>query len=454
MAWSATGALFLLLPLPLVRGGTLSDAFVAALPAAVAVFAAPMRWPWGRISLTTAVTTAAVLSLAVDLAYRGSKGYAALWELAEAPALLVLAGRQIRRAPARQAAVGGVLASAAFILLPVRFLYSEPPTQGSAVLLLSALALFVAVLPAGLALYLRAQEDRRVRAVAQARRDQRLEVAGDLHDFVAHEITGIVLEVQAARVAAYDREQTAELLVRLEDAGLRALDSMDRTVRTLRDPEGHATASAGAAERAADVNGHTSGQANGYLGATDGGELPSTRVHGLADLAEMVERFAATGGGRMCVEGEQGGGPGPDDPGPDDPGPDGPGPDDPGSSGDGGVRVSLALDDSLTDTLPRATEDAVHRVVLEALTNIRRHAAGAGLVAVEVARGPAGGAPTVSATVTDDGGGRPAGPLGLPRHGGGTGLAALTARVEALGGTLSYGRHGAGWRVHAELPAA
>ncbi|WP_031190805.1 MULTISPECIES: sensor histidine kinase [Streptomyces] len=400
LGWSAAGALCLLLPVPLVRGGAPLEALVAALPAVVAAFAAPMRWPWGRITLGAVVITAAVLSLAVDLAYRGPKSYAALWEFAEAPALLVLAARQIRRAPARQAAVGGFLAALAFVLLPLRFLYADPPVKGGAAVLLSALALFVAVGVGGLALYLRAQEDRRHRAVAQARRDQRLEVAGDLHDFVAHEITGIVLEVQAARVAEYDREQTAELLARLEDAGLRALDSMDRTVRTLRDPEGHAAAD--------------SPQAPEAYG--DAGELPPTRLYGLADLAEMVERFGATG-----------------------------------------VRTALDLDDALSGTLPRATEDAVHRVVLEALTNIRRHAAGAGRVSVEVSGAPAGDGPgdgrRVAVTVTDDGGGRPAGPLSLPRHGGGTGLAALTARVEALGGTLAYGRHGDGWRVHAVLPA-
>ncbi|WP_280119051.1 sensor histidine kinase [Streptomyces albofaciens] len=404
LAWSAAGALCLLLPVPLVRGGAPLEVLVAALPAAVAAFAAPMRWPWGRIGLTTAVITAAVLSLAADLVYRGPKSHAALWEFAEAPALLLLAARQIRQAPARQAAVGGFLAVLAFVLLPLRFLHADPPVKGEAAALVSALALFVAVGAGGLALYLRAQEDRRHRAVAQARRDQRLEVAGDLHDFVAHEITGIVLEVQAARVAEYDREQTAELLARLEDAGLRALDSMDRTVRTLRDPEGHAATDSARAP-----------EALGDTGAADAGELPPTRLYGLADLAEMVERFGATG-----------------------------------------VRTALALDDTLTGTLPRATEDAVHRVVLEALTNIRRHAAGAGAVSVEVAGAPAGvGAGDgrgVAVTVTDDGGGRQAGPLGLPRHGGGTGLAALTARVEALGGTLEYGRHGAGWRVRAVLP--
>ncbi|UNO43940.1 two-component sensor histidine kinase [Streptomyces sp. MST-110588] len=419
-------------PALLARPGTTAQAILAALPATAAVFAAPMRWPWRRVPLTTAAIVVLALSLAVDVVYRGPKSYAGLWAVAEFPALLVLTGRVVRRAPDRQAAVVGALAVAATVLLPLRFLFAEPSVAGSAVALTCAFAFFPAVGAAGTGLYLRTLENRRIRAVEKARRDQRLEVAGDLHDFVAHEVTGIVLEVQAARVAAYDREQLDELLERLEEAGLRALESMDRTVRTLRDPEG----------------------------GGEEGQPPPTRVHGLADLAEMVERFAATGGGVRA-----------------------------GSA----VRTVLELEEGLTGALPRETEDAVHRVVLEALTNIRRHAAGAGRVTVTVARvdegagdvgitgdvgiaagvgtaagvggaigprdvGGAGGVrDAVAVTVVDDGGtsgGRSGGPLSGARQAGGTGLAALRARVEALGGRLEYGSYGTGWRVRAVLPAA
>ena len=89
----------------------------------------------------------------------------------------------------------------------------------------------------------------------------------------------------------------------------------------------------------------------------------------------------------------------------------------------------------------------MYRVVVEALTNVRRHAVGARHVRVVVARTAHDG---VRAEITDDGRVDGRGAAGSGR---GQGLAGLGARVEALGGTLSAGPHGpAGWRVAAELP--
>jgi signal transduction histidine kinase len=84
-------------------------------------------------------------------------------------------------------------------------------------------------------------------------------------------------------------------------------------------------------------------------------------------------------------------------------------------------------------------------VVIEALTNVRRHAPSATTVTVAVAVHSG----VVEVTVVDDGGAAPA----APRDGGGTGLAGLDERVRALGGDLHAGPHGAGWRVSCHLPA-
>jgi signal transduction histidine kinase len=91
----------------------------------------------------------------------------------------------------------------------------------------------------------------------------------------------------------------------------------------------------------------------------------------------------------------------------------------------------------------------VYRIVVEALTNVRRHAASAAHVRVAVARTPGD---RVTVEIADDG--RPAGRVDAGSRGGsGHGLAALAARVDALGGTLSTGPAGsAGWRVTAVLP--
>ncbi|GAA2063760.1 histidine kinase [Streptomyces albiaxialis] len=345
--------------LPSLAG--LPFALVVAVPSAGAAFAALLP---GTVRAAPLVAGAALLSLGADVAFHGPKAQLVLWALVEFPALLVLTGRAVRRAPERQAAGAGALAVCALVALPVRFLFAHPGAEGQAVALTCALALFPASCAVGVGLYFRTLDNRRARAVSDALRAQRLEVAADLHDFVAHELTGIVLEAQAARFGGGE-EDDREALSRIEAAGTRALDSMDHTVRSLRT------------------------------------ESAPVRVRGLADLPETVGHVP-------------------------------------------GARLDLA--DDVSGTLSRAAEDALHRVVTEALTNVRRHAPGARAVRVRVARCADG----VEAAVTDDGGA----PVGRKRarDGGGTGLAGLAARVEALGGTLEWGPHGDGWRVRATLP--
>ncbi|AEW92411.1 MULTISPECIES: sensor histidine kinase [Streptomycetaceae] len=117
------------------------------------------------------------------------------------------------------------------------------------------------------------------------------------------------------------------------------------------------------------------------------------------------------------------------------------------TGGTAGPDVSLTVDPALT-ARPLAPDVAatVHRVVQEALTNVRKHACGARRACVEVA--PLAGDPgRLVVRVTDDAPGPAAGP------GAGFGIVGLTERVTALGGHLSAGpRPGAGWEVRAELP--
>ncbi|MFC8720689.1 sensor histidine kinase, partial [Kitasatospora sp. NPDC057198] len=318
----------------------------------------------------------------------GPRGLVLLWLPFECAALLVLTGRVVRGAGIRRPAPAGAALVLAVLALPLRFTLRLP----QAVLDPSVAAVVLAALPAACAVgtgrYLHAQDGHRNLAVRRARHDQRLEVARDLHDHVAHEVTGILLEVQAARVCGYDEERTGELLARLEAAGTRALDSMDHTLRTLRDPAAPATATA---------------------------EPPPARTHGLADLPGLVDRFLAAG------------------------------------PADG----ALVLEPGPVGTVPPEVEDAAHRIVLEALTNVRRHAPQAERVDVEVVRVPG---PALRITVTDSGrrtnsGRRTASGLPARRAGtGGTGLAALTEQTGALGGTLTAGPQRAGWRVRAVLP--
>ncbi|WP_330479750.1 histidine kinase [Streptomyces platensis] len=361
-------------------------AYLPAVMAALALGVAISVWPVGRVSLARAAAGLAVLSLAADTVAFGKAGLALLWLPFEAVALLVLLERVVRHVPGPRVGLVGGLTGAAVVLLPLRFTLHAPQTGLKESVFLAALAFVPAAGAGGVGLYLRSLDRRRADAVALARREQRLEVARDLHDFVAHEVTGIVLEAQAAQLGGEDGGPVEHraLLHRIEQAGLRALDSMDRTVATL---------------RAAD-------------GRTE--EPPPTRLYGLADLPELLDRF-----GSMAA-----------------------------------AEVTLSLEEEVAGALSREAEDTAYRVVLEALTNVRRHAPRAGRVGVRAARSADG---TVEVSVTD---GAPAGPLPrAPREpggrpGGGTGLAGLAERAVAVGGVLEAGPYGQGWRVSCRLPVS
>ncbi|MEU9250781.1 histidine kinase [Streptomyces sp. NPDC048270] len=178
------------------------------------------------------------------------------WTLAGMGVLLPLLALVARWSPARSGSLATALGVAAVALWPVPLVWAE----GSWLEVCGAAAFWA--LPALGALaaggYLRRQAGRVRRAVRDARRDQQLELARDLHDFVAHDVSAIVVQAQAARfVAAQDPGQAVRALERIEAAGLSALDSMDRTVHALHEAAGGPTA-----------------------------PLP-----GLAALAELVERF-------------------------------------------------------------------------------------------------------------------------------------------------------------------
>ncbi|MFI0785210.1 sensor histidine kinase [Streptomyces lydicus] len=372
--WAGVAAALMLAPAVISP----PSAWLLAVMAAVTLAVAILAWPAGRISLAQAAGGAALLSLAADAGYFGQPGLVILWYPFETVALLVLLERVVRHVPGRKVAVAGALTGAATVLLPLRFTLHAPAAGLKESVFAAAVALFPAAVATGIGLYLRSLDNRRAHAVVSARREQRLEVARDLHDFVAHEVTGIVLEAQAAQLGDASPEETRALLERIEKAGLRALDSMDQTVTTLREADGRKW-----------------------------GEPPPTRLYGLADLPELVGRFSS-----MAA-----------------------------------AEVALSLEDEVAGTLSREAEDTAYRVVLEALTNVRRHAPQAGRVEVFAGRTADR---AVEVAVADDAG--PGAPAGT-RQGGGTGLAGLEERVGALGGRLEAGPYGPGWRVRCLLPA-
>ena len=86
--------------------------------------------------------------------------------------------------------------------------------------------------------WLRLLDTRRHMAIDVARRDERLELARELHDVVAHHVAGIVVQAQAAQVVAARRPETlAGTLAGIESAGNDALAAMRRVVSILRGPD-------------------------------------------------------------------------------------------------------------------------------------------------------------------------------------------------------------------------
>jgi signal transduction histidine kinase len=99
----------------------------------------------------------------------------------------------------------------------------------------------------GIGLWLRSLDTQRRATTAAVRRDERLELARELHDAVAHHIAAIVVQAQAARLAAAKHpEHLPQTLTAIESAGGDALTAMRRVVGLLRDTDDPPTDAPGA----------------------------------------------------------------------------------------------------------------------------------------------------------------------------------------------------------------
>jgi signal transduction histidine kinase len=199
---------------------------------------------------------------------------------------------------------------------------------------------------------------------------ERMRIARDLHDVVAHTLTTI--NVQAATAAELlDRNpgHARAALETIEDASRDAIDELRGILGVLRDGD----------ERNA----------------------PLTPPPGLDTVAELVQRTR-----------------------------------------DGGLEVQLDVTGERPERVPDAVSLAAFRIVQESLTNARRHAAGAP-VRVSLAFERSG-----LTVAVENAGGR----LGNGNGGPGVGIAGMTERASAVGGTLHAGPLQNGFRVAAELP--
>ncbi|QUQ72301.1 sensor histidine kinase [Kutzneria sp. CA-103260] len=251
------------------------------------------------------------------------------------------------------------LVSAAVVLQPILPRYSDVNVIAALALSLMLVVAVAAGVAARLVVISRERQETAIRL------SQRADFARDLHDYVGHHVTGIVLLAQGARAMAEKKpELVLPALERIEQAGTEAMATMRRMVGLLR--EGDAT--------------------------TDFSPLAT-----VDDVRTLVTEF--------------------------------------------GAGANLELDGEFGD-LPPELQSTVHRVVMEALTNVRKHADGAREVSVSVSRS----GEWVRVQVTDDGRGKHTGR-------GGFGLRGLRERVSALGGSIEAGpRAAGGWLVAASLP--
>ncbi|MBB1251820.1 sensor histidine kinase [Streptomyces alkaliterrae] len=197
---------------------------------------APGRWWPGRVAESTVirwrVLAAFAVSAGVTLLLLRS-GEAGSWGLMESAALLTLLVGAARSAPMPEAVGLCLLVGAAVIAAPLRI------SGGGDEITFAFLLTLAAGGAVGLGGYLRGLDNRRAQAVHRVRERERLELARDLHDFVAHHVTGIVVQAQAARtIRETAPERLDPLLEGIERAGAETLESMRRLVRVLREEDG------------------------------------------------------------------------------------------------------------------------------------------------------------------------------------------------------------------------
>jgi signal transduction histidine kinase len=259
-----------------------------------------------------------------------------------------------------------------------------PTDRGSTAMLLTLLSVVCIALGGSL----RSVDRQRNEAVRAVQRAERMEIAADLHDFVAHHVTGILVQAQMARMLAASPESGPEcpapsaparldpVLAGIEQAATEALASMRRLVGVLRTDRGDAAGAAAPVRPPGDP----------------------------AMLENLVDDFSRVG-----------------------------------------PSAVLCRAPSVPAALPYEVEAAAFRVVQEALTNVRRHAAA---TRAEVRIGWMPGA--VEVEVLDDGHGSGNGAGSTA----GNGLVGMRERVALYGGTLEVGdRAGGGFRVAAHLPS-
>lgn len=190
----------------------------------IAVFAVVAPLPWRRTHPLVAAAVAFGSVTVVDIirVLTGTEGVLP----SSVSATLVVAYALFRWGSGREAASGlGVI----LLWLPITFV-AEATTLTETV---AGYAFFLFAAALGAAIRYRTRI--RLRDIDQAKAREREQLARELHDTVAHHVSGIAIQAQAGRaVAASHPERAVEALAVIEDAATRTLTELRAIVGVLR----------------------------------------------------------------------------------------------------------------------------------------------------------------------------------------------------------------------------
>ncbi|SDU56820.1 Histidine kinase [Amycolatopsis keratiniphila] len=213
---------------------------VCSIVAAIIAVAAPRRPADAMVALTAVMLLSALVTPFLRLRYDyATPGGVPGTQIVAGMGLVVTLVRAVglSKAVSRIVGLSAVVAVASILNTkrPGPKLMTDPDEiAGLAVAAVLLLGISVAV---GLALRSRDSERTQViqSAITDAQTSERMALARELHDVVAHHVTGIVVQAQAAKMMGEKNPQVAvEAMGRIEDAGVEALAAMRRLVRSMR----------------------------------------------------------------------------------------------------------------------------------------------------------------------------------------------------------------------------
>ncbi len=395
-----------------VLGSSVADPAVPG-PLAIVLLVAgvlvlPWRWRWPTAVLL--VTLATTIGYALLVSPRGP--FVAALTMAAVNAWL--RGRRTTT---------GIALGVAVAVLPTadEFLGRTPARDLDAVFLAVAWAVVTLAVAELVRVRLERVAERRRRRAAAERdraRDERVRIARELHDSVAHSMSLINLQAGVAlHLGSELPEQTRSALADIRDTSREALVELRTILGVLRSVDGPGdvdTGESGGPESGSHGGGSlqdASSDRGSVGGVTPPGAPERNPVPGLDRLADLVERARAAG-----------------------------------------VDVTADVEGDLAQ-LDRTVDRSAFRIVQESLTNVMKHAPEhrariAVRVEPDVLELTVQDTPSPGRTATAD---RPTPLLGPS----GNGIIGMRERATSVGGTLSAGpTPDRGWRVAARLPSA